>query len=154
MPVELLGRTAFPPIGELPYLLTLAAHGFYWFRLASDVPVPHWHDERTAGGEPPGRDPSDGWKSLFAEQVPIWRCGAANKAREQFETDALPRFIESAALVRGKGEDGDAGRHRRRTPAGTRTGCCSWSRCLARPTDATYFVPLVSGLGRRATTSA
>ena len=23
----------FPPIGELPYLLTLAGHGFYWFRL-------------------------------------------------------------------------------------------------------------------------
>src|SRR5207253_7581912 len=34
VPVELLGRTAFPPIGELPYLLTLPAHGFYWFRLA------------------------------------------------------------------------------------------------------------------------
>ena len=24
----------FPPIGELPYLLTLAGHGFYWFRLS------------------------------------------------------------------------------------------------------------------------
>lgn len=23
----------FPAIGELPYLLTLAGHGFYWFRL-------------------------------------------------------------------------------------------------------------------------
>jgi maltose alpha-D-glucosyltransferase / alpha-amylase len=32
-PVELLGGTAFPPIGELPYLLTLAPHGFYWFQL-------------------------------------------------------------------------------------------------------------------------
>ena len=35
VPVEMLGRTAFPPIGELPYLLTLPAHGFYWFRLAT-----------------------------------------------------------------------------------------------------------------------
>ena len=26
----------FPAIGELPYLLTLAGHGFYWFRLRSD----------------------------------------------------------------------------------------------------------------------
>jgi maltose alpha-D-glucosyltransferase/alpha-amylase len=32
-PVELLGGTPFPRIGELPYLLTLAGHSFYWFRL-------------------------------------------------------------------------------------------------------------------------
>jgi maltose alpha-D-glucosyltransferase / alpha-amylase len=32
-PVELLGGVPFPKIGELPYLLTLGAHGFYWFRL-------------------------------------------------------------------------------------------------------------------------
>ena len=30
-PVELFGQTAFPPIGELPYLLTLGPHAFYWF---------------------------------------------------------------------------------------------------------------------------
>jgi maltose alpha-D-glucosyltransferase/alpha-amylase len=33
-PVELLGNVRFPLIGELPYLLTLSSHGFYWFRLA------------------------------------------------------------------------------------------------------------------------
>lgn len=32
-PVELFGRTQFPRIGELPYLLTLGGHAFYWFRL-------------------------------------------------------------------------------------------------------------------------
>ncbi len=32
-PIELLGGTRFPRIGELPYLLTLGSHGFYWFRL-------------------------------------------------------------------------------------------------------------------------
>jgi maltose alpha-D-glucosyltransferase/alpha-amylase len=32
-PVELVGGVHFPLIGELPYLLTLAPHGFYWFRL-------------------------------------------------------------------------------------------------------------------------
>ena len=41
-PVELLGGVRFPPIGELPYLLTLAGHGFYWFRLPVAEP-----DERT-----------------------------------------------------------------------------------------------------------
>ena len=36
-PIELLGGVEFPVIGELPYLLTLAGHGFYWFRLARPV---------------------------------------------------------------------------------------------------------------------
>ena len=32
-PIELAGQVRFPRIGELPYLLTLASHGFYWFSL-------------------------------------------------------------------------------------------------------------------------
>ncbi|GGO05044.1 trehalose synthase [Microbispora rosea subsp. aerata] len=32
-PVECMGGVPFPPIGELPYLLTLPGHGFYWFTL-------------------------------------------------------------------------------------------------------------------------
>ena len=32
-PVEMFGRTRFPRIGELPYLLTLAPRGFFWFLL-------------------------------------------------------------------------------------------------------------------------
>jgi maltose alpha-D-glucosyltransferase/alpha-amylase len=35
-PVELFGRAKFPPIGELPYLLTLGARGFYWFELIEE----------------------------------------------------------------------------------------------------------------------
>ncbi len=31
-PIEVFGRTPFPQVGELPYLLTLGAHQFYWFR--------------------------------------------------------------------------------------------------------------------------
>ena len=32
-PIEMLGKVPFPAVGELPYLLTLAAHGFLWFSL-------------------------------------------------------------------------------------------------------------------------
>ncbi|HUA33852.1 MAG TPA: maltose alpha-D-glucosyltransferase [Candidatus Binataceae bacterium] len=32
-PVELFGRTPFPAIGDLPYLLTLGPHAFVWFAL-------------------------------------------------------------------------------------------------------------------------
>jgi maltose alpha-D-glucosyltransferase/alpha-amylase len=33
-PIELTGRVPFPRIGQLPYLLTLPGHGFYWFQLS------------------------------------------------------------------------------------------------------------------------
>jgi maltose alpha-D-glucosyltransferase/alpha-amylase len=33
IPLEMLGRTLFPAIGELPYMITLAPYGFYWFQL-------------------------------------------------------------------------------------------------------------------------
>ena len=34
-PVELLGRVTFPAIGELPYFVTLAPYGFFWFELTT-----------------------------------------------------------------------------------------------------------------------
>jgi maltose alpha-D-glucosyltransferase/alpha-amylase len=36
VPEEMIGQTRFPPIGELPYLLTFGPRGFYWFRLVED----------------------------------------------------------------------------------------------------------------------
>jgi maltose alpha-D-glucosyltransferase/alpha-amylase len=36
VPEEMFGRTRFPRIGELPYLLTLAPRGFFWFQLRHD----------------------------------------------------------------------------------------------------------------------
>jgi maltose alpha-D-glucosyltransferase/alpha-amylase len=42
-PEEMFGRNRFPRIGELPYLLTLAPRGFFWFLLKEDpdaVPEP------------------------------------------------------------------------------------------------------------------
>ncbi|MBA2578175.1 MAG: maltose alpha-D-glucosyltransferase, partial [Euzebyaceae bacterium] len=38
VPVELLGGTHFPPVGDLLYLLTLGPHGFYWFQLVEAPP--------------------------------------------------------------------------------------------------------------------
>jgi len=39
-PVECMGGVIFPPIGDLPYLLTLPGHGFYWFQLPGLRPQP------------------------------------------------------------------------------------------------------------------
>ena len=45
VPVELLGGTPFPPIGELTYLLTLPPYGFYWFELSTEAAPPSWHTQ-------------------------------------------------------------------------------------------------------------
>src|SRR4030095_5237217 len=89
-PVEMLGRTPFPPIGELPYLLTLASYGFYWFRLAEEAPMPSWHQEGVALQDRPVLVLFDGWTSLFKERVMPWRIGFADRLRKQFEIDTLP----------------------------------------------------------------
>src|SRR6185437_16931229 len=36
VPREMLGRTRFPRIGDLPYLVTLPPYGFFWFQLLAD----------------------------------------------------------------------------------------------------------------------
>ena len=36
VPEEMFGRARFPRIGQLPYLLTLAGRGFFWFQLRKD----------------------------------------------------------------------------------------------------------------------
>jgi maltose alpha-D-glucosyltransferase/alpha-amylase len=33
VPIEMFGKSLFPRIGELPYMLTLGPYDFYWFRL-------------------------------------------------------------------------------------------------------------------------
>ncbi|HEY0127267.1 MAG TPA: alpha-glucosidase C-terminal domain-containing protein, partial [Blastococcus sp.] len=46
-PTELTGRVDFPQIGVLPYMLTLAGHGFYWFELSRPAaPATEEHEDR------------------------------------------------------------------------------------------------------------
>ncbi|HEU4460348.1 MAG TPA: maltose alpha-D-glucosyltransferase [Methylibium sp.] len=95
VPVELLGRAAFPPIGELPYLLTIPAHGFYWFRLSSDAPAPAWHEALTPAEDRPVLVLFDGWLSFFREQAVPWRMGLATRTRNAFEADVLPSHVQT-----------------------------------------------------------
>ncbi len=43
MPVDVVGGSIFPRVGQLPYLLTLPPFAFYWFLLAEQEDLPHWH---------------------------------------------------------------------------------------------------------------
>lgn len=45
-PVECVGGVRFPEIGELPYLLTLPGHGFYWFQLPTTTAPEHADADR------------------------------------------------------------------------------------------------------------
>lgn len=43
VPVEMVGGSPFPPIGEFYYQLTLPPYAFYWFLLADETQMPSWH---------------------------------------------------------------------------------------------------------------
>jgi len=94
VPVEMMGRNAFPPIGELPYLLTLPGHEFFWFRLALDVDPPSWHNERLALDDLPVLVLFDGWNSFFRQRVVPWRISLAEKTRQTLERETLPSFMQ------------------------------------------------------------
>ncbi len=72
VPIELMNRSVFPPIGDLPYLLTLQPYAFYWFLLTSEAEAPTWHTDLPP--VPPELATlvlPDGWRSLleFREQA-------------------------------------------------------------------------------------
>ncbi|MBV9734555.1 MAG: putative maltokinase, partial [Acidisphaera sp.] len=43
VPVDMVGGSIFPPVGQLTYLLTLPPYGFFWFLLAAEAQLPSWH---------------------------------------------------------------------------------------------------------------
>ncbi|MDO9521183.1 MAG: maltose alpha-D-glucosyltransferase [Pseudohongiella sp.] len=45
VPVEMTGSSAFPPVANLPYQLSLPPYGFYWFYLSEPSQMPSWHVE-------------------------------------------------------------------------------------------------------------
>ena len=84
VPIELTGRTPFPPIGDLPYMLTLPAYGFFWFALAGAEEAPTWHD--------PLPEPLPDFITLTTRSG---RIGDAIEGRErsQLESQSLPAFL-------------------------------------------------------------
>jgi maltose alpha-D-glucosyltransferase/alpha-amylase len=99
VPVELLGRSRFPPIGDLPYLLTLTGHGFYAFRLAADVDAPAWHEERPVPPDLPVLVlVGTGWRVFSRKQdsEPVNQL-MVRRARDQLERQIIPRFFHSQA---------------------------------------------------------
>ncbi|MDE2376489.1 maltose alpha-D-glucosyltransferase [Bradyrhizobium sp.] len=80
IPLEMLGRTRFPAIGELPYMITLGPYGFYWFQL----------QERDKS-EPVTPRAVPEFETLVVPVNSTW----VSLARERgvFERDVLPGFL-------------------------------------------------------------
>ena len=83
VPLDMVGGSSFPPIGQLPYLLTLPPYGFFWFLLAAEAQMPAWH---TPAPEP------------LPEQVTlVLRHGLDDillaPTRTMLEHDALPAYV-------------------------------------------------------------
>jgi maltose alpha-D-glucosyltransferase/alpha-amylase len=79
VPLEMLGRRNFPPIGEQPYVVTLAPYGFFWFYLCEQ------HGEIESPSIAPEFETlvvSEGWGSL-----------THGRARMILERDVLPAFL-------------------------------------------------------------
>jgi len=87
MPVELFGQTHFPPIGELPYLLTLGPHAVYWLAIENQ-PAETSEDEVDLG--PPIIEGTGAIDALVA-----------GRSRDAFER-ALARFLPSRRWFAGK----------------------------------------------------
>ncbi|MGZ5351930.1 MAG: maltose alpha-D-glucosyltransferase [Actinomycetota bacterium] len=86
VPHELFGGTVFPPIGDLPYFLTLGPHSFYWFRLAPQTVELDTGSAR----RPPAIEVAGAWHNVFAK-----------RNRPALE-DALPAFLHEARWFGGK----------------------------------------------------
>jgi len=80
IPLEMLGRSRFPAIGTLPYMITLAPYGFYWFQL----------QERHAS-EPVTPRAVPEFETLVVPLGSTWVSLA--RARGVFERDVLPGHL-------------------------------------------------------------
>jgi maltose alpha-D-glucosyltransferase/alpha-amylase len=88
-PRELYGHTKFPAIGELPYLLTMGGHGFYWFVV--ERPRGSDDDLRALTYEPPTLE-SAGAQALFR--------GDERALLEEM----LPGFLRTRRWFAGRGQ--------------------------------------------------
>ncbi|HKP64009.1 MAG TPA: maltose alpha-D-glucosyltransferase [Polyangiales bacterium] len=87
IPIELFGKNPFPEIGELPYLLTLGGHSFYWCSL-ENAPS-HEETARASLFEPP-RLAASSFQSL---------CSGEDRGLLE---EILPEYLQTRSWFRGR----------------------------------------------------
>ena len=102
VPVEMIGGTSFPPVGELPYFLTLPGHAFYWFRLTTEAVAPSWHQDFPLVRELPVVVLPAGRGTVREVRNAPLRLPARQVA--QLEKETLPGFLRLRRWFAAKGE--------------------------------------------------
>jgi maltose alpha-D-glucosyltransferase / alpha-amylase len=148
VPVELTGQNPFPPIGELPYLLTLPGQGFFWLRLAEPDKAPAWHVEWLPASELPVLVLIDGLRSFVTGSQSGSDRDIAGRALRQLEQGVLPHYLQARRWFAGQGSQItriDLGaRGTWHTPVG------DWMLAMPRVSladggEQQYFLPLAIG---------
>ena len=93
MPVELLGQSVFPPIGDLPYFITISGYGFYWFLLADEAKAPSWYE--------PFVEPLPELQTLVLPHG--WPSLIGGQNAEVLRTRILPEFLPKQRWFAAKG---------------------------------------------------
>ena len=94
VPFEMTGASAFPPIGQLPYLLTLPPYGFYWFQLKPAGSMPTWHK--------PAPELMPEYATLVLRQA--LDDVLAEPQRHLLETESLPQYLAKRRWFAAKDE--------------------------------------------------
>lgn len=152
IPVELFGLTRFPPIGQLPYFLTLGPYAFYWFRL-------EWPSDEAEplAARLPTCNVSGRWDTLF-EGKPLSCLEAALpaylKRQRWFAGKARPirrvRLLDVLTVHDAPEVTGEMGRHGRPQAAGLPATRLLVVRVDYVQGDAeTYVLPVVFAQGEQ-----
>jgi maltose alpha-D-glucosyltransferase/alpha-amylase len=104
VPVELMSHNAFPPVGELPYLLTLPRYGYYWFELSRDAPPPTWHENLPPLESVPMLVLTEphGFFQRKAPDLPGYAELIANEVKRRLEEELLPQYLDRQRWFAGK----------------------------------------------------
>ncbi|HVD92423.1 MAG TPA: maltose alpha-D-glucosyltransferase [Vicinamibacterales bacterium] len=89
-PVEMLGLTEFPRIGDAPYFLTLPGYNFYWFRL--QLTPPTVTTQRAVDMPVPASAVSDALPALFMGVA--WDTLLDGNVRTLIERESLVPFLQ------------------------------------------------------------
>ena len=136
VPVELRSESALPPIGDLPYFLTLPPYGFYWFLLASDWAAPDWHERRGAAVPE--------LSTLVVGRLADLLGGAA---RRTMEGETLPRYLPLQRWYGGKGK-GAGPAHIESAALLPDNDGGGWLLTTVQAGGALYFLPLAESWGK------
>jgi maltose alpha-D-glucosyltransferase/alpha-amylase len=95
-PIEIFGQTEFPRIGDLPYLLTLGPHAFYWFTIELQR-VLQVSGPAAGALEALPRLAVAGWSRSSA----AWEDALLGHGRTELER-ALPAYLQGSRWFGGK----------------------------------------------------